>query len=116
MRESIAESARKNVPVTRRKEDEKWMNPEILSLMEDRRKAKRDEETINRLMKKKCNEAMENWINNQCKEMEANVGVDDKTVQQKIKDICGGKLYVKTGCLQAKDGKILMDKRGILNR
>ena len=42
MKESILESAKEHIPVTKRKEDKKWMSSEILGLLEERRKAKAD--------------------------------------------------------------------------
>ena len=41
-KESMLESAKEHIPVTKRKEDKKWTSPEILDQMEERRKAKAD--------------------------------------------------------------------------
>ena len=119
MKESIVESAREHIPVSKRKEDKKWMKTEILQLMEERRKAKNDElkyKELDKQVKKRCNEAKEEWINNQCQEIEANACIDSKTMHQKIKDVTGRKASATTGCLRSKDGSILMEKEDILNR
>ena len=95
------------------------MTPEILDLMEERRKAKADTQKYKELdkqVKKRCNEAKEHWINTQCEEIEANNGVNSKTVHQKIKEVTGKKATAKTGCIRSKDGDILMEKEDILNR
>ena len=66
MKQSISESAKEHIPVTKRKEDKKWMNPEILGLIGERRKTKANEQRYKELdkqIKKRCNEAKENWIN-----------------------------------------------------
>ena len=79
-KESVLESAKEHIPVTKRKKDKKkWMTPEILDLMEERRKAKADIQKYRELekqVKKRCNEAKEHWINTQCEEIEANNGVN----------------------------------------
>ena len=52
------------------------MTEEILNLMEDRRKAIFNIDlykTLNTQIKDKCNEAKEQWINQQCKEIENNL-------------------------------------------
>ena len=61
---------------------------------------------INRQLRKKCNEAKEDWIDNynQYKKMQAYVGLDCKTVQQKIKEVLGGGVNAKTGSLWARGG------------
>ena len=119
MKESILESAKEHIPTTKRKEDKKWMNSEILNLMEERRKAKGDEtkyKELDKCIKKKCNEAKENWINSQCLEIENNTRIDSKTMHQKIKEVSGKKPSAKTSCLRSKDGDILMEKEDILER
>ena len=61
MKENMLESAKEHMPVTKRK----WMTSEILDLMEERRKAKSDEQKYRELdnqVEKKCNEAKEGSI------------------------------------------------------
>ena len=80
MIESMLESAKEHTPVTKRKVDP----------MEERWKVKADEEKYRELykqVKKRCNEAKEHWIKAQCGEIEANTGVNSKTVHQKIKEV-----------------------------
>ena len=100
MKESILESAKEHIPVTKRKEDKKWMSSEILGLMEERRKAKADEQKYSELdkqVKQRCNEAKERWINTQCEAIEANTRINGKTMHQKIKEVIGTKASTKTG-------------------
>ena len=94
------------------------MNPEIVDLIGERRKAKANErkyKELDKQIKKRCNEAKENWINTQCEEIEGNNGIDIKTVHQKRRDVTGKKSSVKIGCLRLRDGNILMEKEHILN-
>ena len=58
--------------------------------MEERRKAKANEQKYRELdkqVKKRCNEAKEHWINTQCEKIEANTGVKSMTMHQKIKEV-----------------------------
>ena len=101
------------------KQHKKWMTEEILNLMEDRRKAKLNIDlykTLNTQIKDKCNEAKEQWINEQCKEIENNLTVDSKYMLSKIKDIKGTKGCAASNCIKAKDGNLLMEREDILNR
>ncbi|XP_076359111.1 uncharacterized protein LOC143251751 [Tachypleus tridentatus] len=119
MKESIHEAAKEHIPTTRKRVNKKWLTPEILNLMEERRKAKPNKEKyqkINRLVKKKCNVAKEEWINTQCTEIENNKVKDSKYMHKKISEVTGKTPSAKTGCLKSKNGEILMDKKDILNR
>ena len=119
MKDNISEAAKEHIPVTKRKEDKKWMKPEILELMEERRKAKGDEEKykeLNKLVKKKCNLAKEEWFNQQCEEIERNTHTNSQLVHTKIQELTGKKASAKIGCLKARNGDILMEKEDILNR
>ena len=113
MKQSISESSKEHIPVTKRKEDKKSMNLEILGLIGERRKAKANEQKYKELdkqIKKRCNEAKENWINTQCEEIEGNNKIDIKTMHQKIRDVTGKKSLTKIGYLRSRDGNILIEK------
>ena len=58
------------------------MTPEILDLLEKRRKAKADEQKcreLNNHIENRCNETKKHWINTECEEKEVNTGVNSKT-------------------------------------
>ena len=119
MKDSISEAAKEHIPVINRKAHKKWMGLEILKLMENRRKVKADRKKyreLDKLVKKKCNEAKEEWINMQCREIEEHANFDSKLMHEKIKDVTGKRSSTKTGCIKSRDGEILMEKEGILNR
>ena len=63
------------------------MKQEILDLMEERRKAKLVNmdlyRKLNKEVRKKCKKAKEDWLNEQCDEIEMN----PRNIHQKIKDI-----------------------------
>ena len=68
--------------------------------MEERRKAKADEQKYRKLykqVKKRYNEANEHWINTQREEIETNIGVNSKNILQKIKEVIWKKHQQKQG-------------------
>ena len=119
MKESLNEVMVDKVPKMQKKQHNKWMTEEILNLMEDRRKAKSNIDlykTLNTQIKDKCNEVKEQWMNEQCKEIENNLTVDSKYMHSKIKDIKGTKGCTASNCIKAKDGNLLMGRENVLNR
>ena len=96
------------------------MKKDILYLMDQRRKAKGDKakyERLNNEVKKRCNEAKEEWLEDKCCEIEISRRGDSKAMYRNIEEITGRKrTCTSTGCLKAKDGTIIMDKKEILNR
>ncbi|GFR76701.1 RNA-directed DNA polymerase from mobile element jockey-like [Elysia marginata] len=84
-----------------------------------RRKATQDPsryKSIDKEIKKMCNEAKEEWINGQCKEIEDCKKADNAYMHQKINDIASKKRTAQGGCIKSKDGKILMKTSDILER
>ncbi|GFR64254.1 RNA-directed DNA polymerase from mobile element jockey-like [Elysia marginata] len=63
-----------------------------------------------------CNEAKEEWINGQCKEIKDCKKADNAYMHQKINDIASKKRTARGGCIKSKDGKILMETSDILER
>ena len=120
MKDSLNEVMEKNIPKKATKQHKKWMNQEILDLMEERRKKKNKETEYKKLNKKvrnKCNEAKDKWINEQCKEIEQNQNKDSKYMHSKINEVSGNKKKCNSsGCIKSKDGTMLMEKEEILNR
>ncbi|KAG1673509.1 Craniofacial development protein 2 [Nymphon striatum] len=120
MKDLLNDSIKENIPKINKKEHKKWMSKEILDLMEERRKVKNkvtEYKNLNRLIKRKCNNAKENWINEQCQEIEHKKNTDSKYMHSKIKDISGIKSrYTSTNCIKSKEGIMLMEKEDILNR
>ena len=87
--------------------------------METRRKSKHKDieySRLNKKIKKKCNEAKESFLNNQCKEIESKWNKNSKFVHEKIKEVTCKSFCTRSGCIKAKDGSIIMEKERILNR
>ena len=116
---SLNEAIQENIPQKSRKENKKWMTNEVLGLMEERRLYKSDVEkhkTLTKKIKKKCNEAKEKWINDQCLEIEIKQTSDSKFIHEKIKEVSGKRICPSTGCIKSKDGNVLIDRTDVLNR
>ena len=83
------------------------MTDEILNLMENRRKLKRNSEeykTVHRMIR--TNRKVEDFH-----------GKDLRSMYNKIKEIIGRrKAYSNTGCLKSIDGYIIMEKEEIIER
>ena len=119
IKDLINEVMETKIPKKAKKEHKKWMNKEILEIMEERRKSKSDQvkyKMLNKEVKKKCNEAKEKWINEQCREIEQNQHLDSKYMHSKIKEVSGKQSCTSTNCIKSKDGTVLMDKEDVLNR
>ncbi|GFN90689.1 endonuclease-reverse transcriptase [Plakobranchus ocellatus] len=88
--------------------------------MEERRKSKNVEykyKDLNRNIKIKCNAAKEEWINQQCQEIEQKLNIDSKFMHAKIKDVSGKNIKCSSpGWIKSKDKTMLMGKNEILNR
>ncbi|GFN78190.1 RNA-directed DNA polymerase from mobile element jockey-like [Plakobranchus ocellatus] len=120
MKNSLNVGIEKNVPKKDKKEHKKWINKEIIDLMEERRKSKNVEakyRDLNRNIKIKCNAAKEEWMNQQCQELEKKLNIDSKFINAKITDVSGKKIKCcSPGCIKSKDGTMLMEKKEMPNR
>ncbi|CAF4310248.1 unnamed protein product, partial [Rotaria magnacalcarata] len=119
MKSSIITSAEEVIPKTQLKKKKRWMNNEILQLMEQRRLKKsnlQEYKLIDKAIKKKCSEAKEKWLNEQCSEIESKLSVNTKFAHQKINEITGKSKCTSSGCIKSKNGTVLMEKGDILNR
>ena len=108
-----------NIPKQNKKQHKKWITTEILELMEQRRMAKKDGkkyQILNKEIKKKCNEAKEKWLNEQCQELENSKFENNKLLHDKIKEISGKRNSTQSSCIKSKEWNILLDKEDILCR
>ena len=81
-----------HIPFIERKANKKWVTTEILVLMEDRRKVKKNKQRYSEIckpIKEKCNEVKEKWINDQYIEIEKQTVKDSKYMHQKSKEVTG---------------------------
>ena len=113
MKESITQAAEETIPNSQRKAKKKWMNDEILKMMDKRRKSKQDRDAYDALNKQittKCNEAKEKWLNEQCDDIEKIHKHDSKSMHARIREISGKRICSAPGCLKSREGNIIMEK------
>ena len=78
---------KETVPTIKTTGEKKWMTEEILELMEKRRLAKPNKvrhKEINKEIKRKCDQAKEKWLNEQCEEIETELYKEPKAMYKRI--------------------------------
>ena len=86
---SLTVTAEEVIPPLRKvQKNAKWMNDEILEMMEERRLIK-DRDSIaykemNASVKQRCKKKKENWINKRCEEIERNISLSTRNVSKGI--------------------------------
>ena len=117
--ECFTDPLEETVPRKVVKSKQKWMTQEILNLMEERRKYKRDEaayKTINATIKSKCRIAKEDWIDERCIRLNSYHNKNSHVFYEALREISGKKKPPRSNCIQDKNGNILMETKDILNR
>jgi hypothetical protein len=119
MKSSILASAEEILPKVQTNKKKRWMTDDIIKLMEQRRLKKShpsEYKLIDKEIKKKCSEAKEKWLSEQCSEIENKLSVNTKYAHKKSDEITGKSRCTSSGCIKSKNGSILMEKSDILNR
>ncbi|CAF1480925.1 unnamed protein product [Didymodactylos carnosus] len=86
MKSSILASAEEILPKVQRDKKKRWMTDDIIKLMEQRRLKKShpsEYKLLDKEIKKKCSEAKEKWLNEQCSEIENKLSVNTKYAHKK---------------------------------
>ncbi|GFR64021.1 endonuclease-reverse transcriptase [Elysia marginata] len=119
LKEAITEAASTVIPPMRQKAKQKWMTDEILDLMDKRRQAKNDKEVyenLHRVIRKKCDEAKEVWLNSKCKVIDQQQNNKQHMMYKTMEEVVGKKTCSPSGCLKAKNSDIIMGKEKLLER
>ncbi|CAF1302854.1 unnamed protein product [Adineta ricciae] len=119
MKSSILEATEAVLPKIKMNKKKRWMTEDILQLMEQRRLKKSNPleyKLLDKEIKKKCSEAKETRLNEQCSEIENKLSINTKYAHMKIDEITGKSRCTSSGCIKSKSGTILMEKHDILNR
>ena len=108
------------VPIKRKLAKRDWMKQEILDLMEDRRKVKaRDPimyRELDRTIKQMCTAAKEEWLDEECAEVEELARHHSNKMYDKIKLMTGKNLKHASACIMKADGTIAMEEAEVLER
>ena len=121
LKESILHANEEAAPKLERRSKQKWMNDQILTKMEERRKAKNTAlyTKLDKEIRKMCKEEKEKWYASKCNEIEKNLKLNGtKKMHQEIKELTGSskKSSSSGGCIKDKNGKMLFEKDRVLER
>lgn len=105
------------------KQDEKkkeWMTTEILNLMEERRKYKNaplQYKELNKIIRRKCRNAKEEWMSEKCREIELLQEKHDSfNIHKKVKEMTNKRKKQLVGTLRNADNEILLGIEDKLKR
>ncbi|KAG1681055.1 DNA replication licensing factor MCM5 [Nymphon striatum] len=97
-----------------------WITKDILDMMEQRRMLKLKDPVHYRELdgniKKRCNEAKENWLTIKCNEIENLKNKNDLDMYKRISEISGKRHTITSGCIRDENGKILTETADICKR
>ena len=114
--DAIEEGNQNVLPEKRRRRENKWITDEIFELMDKRRDAKgRRDNEYKELIKKKCIEAKEKWLDEQCIEIEDLEKRNSRIMYDRIREITK-KRSSHGSAIKDKDGKVVMEVEEIKHR
>ena len=108
------------LPTIKKPNKKPWMTEEILKNMKERQEIKdrRSDEYRKKanMLRRKCGNAKEIWLNEQCSEIERMKLTNPKEMYDRIKVLSGRNSQTCSGCIRAKDGRIFVDDEDIMKR
>ena len=108
------------LPKRERKALSPWMTEEILDMMEERRKKKRNEDeyhSLNKRIHKECIKAKEKWMDEKCCEIEDLDRLNQQQLMyERVKEVTGKKIMDKSNSIKNDDGKVLMEAEDVKER
>jgi len=120
MEDILHDTAKKLLPHKPNDRKQKWMNGTIIELMKKRRSVKNKNnekyKSLNLKIQKECRTAKEQWIEEQCKELE---DLEKRNIEQmysKIKKMTKKTSRPANTALKTKDGEVIMEEQDILDR
>lgn len=109
-----------DIGFTKNDKKQEWMTQEIINLMDERRKHKTNPtvyKQINKIIRKKCREAKENWMAAKCQEIEQlQVKYDTFNVHKKVKEMTGRHRKRQETVLRDNNNEIILGKENKLAR
>src|SRR5579872_7558784 len=103
---ALVDTANNLLPKLSQRSKNKWMTEEILNLMKERQTINERDSTeykaVNKVIKKKCEEAKDEWINANCKEIETLKNKNSKMMHKKIKELTRHTTCTSGGCIKRK--------------
>lgn len=117
----IKKTAQDKLQTNARRAKQKWMTEEILDLMEERRKFRNTDQTeyrnIDKNIRQKTKLAKENWLNEQCEEIEQlNRQHDLFNLHKKVKETAGVGKKKSVGIITDDSGFVILETEQRINR
>lgn len=115
---TIKLAAEKQIPKEEswRSQSSHWLREEIKELMRKQRLVKHSSSSqynlVNKELKKKCEQAKENWSERKCEEVER-LEINPKEMFQEIREISGKRLAAASRCIKSDDGRVLQNQKDI---
>lgn len=119
LQQSLLGAVEELVPCERRRAKQKWMTEDILNLMEERRLLKGNPDRyreMDREVKRRCKERKEEWLKEQCDEVEQLERVNSKQMYEKVRELSGNRRPTKSSAVKDEQGNVLMDLEEVLGR
>ena len=118
IKEGIQKAAHSILPKIVKKNKKAWISTDILDMMEKRKRAKntQDYDEINRQVKRACKIAKENWLEEQCQEIE-NLEKQHLTRQmhEKIRRVTNRRKITQTTGVMDKQDNMCFEKEALVN-
>lgn len=94
-----------------------WRNTEeVLQFMDSGRgdrQNKDDYRRMHREVMQRRGKTKEAWLNSKCRELQEQ-REDPRSMHKRVQELFGYRKHVTTDCFKAEDGRILMDREGLL--
>ena len=118
---ALTETAKEKVPKQERRGRQRWITEEILDKMEEKRTQKERNpqryEELELEIRQACDGAKEEWIKEQCREVEELERQHKfEAMHKKIKEVIGKKRVAKGNVIKNKEGVIVMKIEDVLKR
>lgn len=118
--EAIQKGLKEVIPDSRRRKKKPWMTEEILEMMDERRHLKGRDEVQYRIknteIQRECSRRKEQWLNEQCEEVEELCRTNHHSRHDKIKELTQKRKWNKGCAIKDKDGTVIMDAEGVRSR
>ena len=119
LQKALMNSAQECIPKYGMTAKKKWMTSEILDQMEMRRRVKKDTDEyrrVNMRIRNMCRAAKEEYLNQQCEEIEELENRNIQIMHEKVKAVVNKKIWHISSCIKDEDGNVIMEQDQIKGR
>ena len=113
LKEALVETGKEVIQVKEKERKKDWMKPEILELMKIRQRVRNKDsshyKTLSIEIRNGCRKAKQEWIDQQCNEIERTKISNPTSMYKNIRRLTGKKICHTSGCIKAKDGSIMVE-------